>query len=106
MAWSEPPTRAELFTYLRATDPRTGDTPPDDYDLALAVAVEQQEARCVTAPYTDSLKAAALKRAARLLAEAGAPLGVAAAGDFGAYPVMRAYDVDRLEAPYMRAPVA
>ena len=82
-----PPTRADLFDWLGMADPGTT---PDEYDLALAVALEQQSARCTwddgetpDRPYTDGLHHAALRRAAKILAGKGMSLGFADNGDFG-----------------------
>ena len=87
MATDQPPTRADLLDWLGLTEPGTS---PDDYDLALAVAMEQQAARCTwdtgespERPYTAGLHHAALRRAAKMLAAKGMSLGVFDSGDYG-----------------------
>jgi hypothetical protein len=69
---SEPPTRVDLFAWLEQVD---AGEPGDVYDMALAIALEQQQSRCQWDTYSVSLHGAALRRAARWLALRGHALG-------------------------------
>jgi hypothetical protein len=57
----------------------------DVYDMALAVALEEQEAACKWTIYTASLHGACLRRAARWLAIRGHSLGTISALDMQAF---------------------
>lgn len=95
--WREP-TRADLFNWLQLVD--TGQA-GDEYDMALAVAVEQQKRVCQVYPYSALLHAAALRRAARFLATRGMALGTFDAGDFGQQSIpWKDTEVQALESSY------
>jgi hypothetical protein len=97
-----PPTLSDLYVWLSVP-------PTDDqtYGDALAAALEQQQARCECDPYTVGLRLGALRRAARILAARGAPLGVQDLGDFGSAAIMR-WDalIQEAEADRLRGPFA
>jgi len=85
--FTSPPSRADLFAWLGLVDP--GGDPGDTYDLALQVAVNQQEQVCLVRPYSAELHAAALRRAARFLAAKGLALGTVDTGDLGTVTLPR-----------------
>lgn len=94
------PTVPDLARYLK-----TDRVDPEDLSDALETALEQQALRCVTVPYTASLAEAAKRRAARILAARGAPLGALDLGPLGSSPLIR-YDalIEENEGPYRRTP--
>lgn len=99
-----PPDRADLLGWLGLSDPGTS---PDDYDMALQVALADQAQRCVTDPYAAGLHHAALRRAAKILAGKGMSLGVFDSGDYGRAFLPR-WDqlIEDSEADYRKLPGA
>lgn len=96
MSLIAPPDRAALFAWLRRSD---DGAPGDVNDLALATALATQAAWCVVDPYTESLHAAALRRAARFLAARGIALG-ATDTEYGQYSLRRwDAEIETYEAP-------
>lgn len=98
-----PPTRADLAEWLGVPD--TG-TPGDVWDLALQVAREQQTARCRVQPYTAGLHAAALRRAARVLAARGFALGAVDSGDLPMFLPRWDAEIEAYEGDHRWGPVA
>ena len=97
------PTRADLAQWLGVPDPGT---PGDAWDIALSAAREQQTARCVMAPYSWSLHAAALRRAARILAAKGFTLGAVDAGDMPMYLPRWDVEIETYENDARLGPIA
>jgi len=81
-----PPTAADLGEYLALTG---ASYPTDQLQEAIDSALVMQQDACVIEPYTPPLREAALRRAARLLAGRGAPLGAMDLGEFGSSPLVR-----------------
>ena len=77
--------------------------PDEQLGSALDAALEMQRDRCVWDLYEAPLYEAALRRAARILAARGAPLGMMDLGEFGSTPLVR-WDtqIEELEAEYRR----
>lgn len=90
-----PPTTADLAAYIK-----TDRVSEADLAGALASALESQAKRCYVDPYNNDLYEAALRRAARILAARGAPLGALDLGPMGSSPLVR-YDavIEELEGP-------
>ena len=97
------PTRADLADWLGVPD--TG-TPGDGWDKALSVAREQQAQRCCMHPYSWGLHAAALRRAARLLAAQGFALGAVDSGDLPMFLPKYDAEIEAYEADYRLGPIA
>lgn len=79
-------------------------TVPDELVAeCLDVALEQQADACVVDPYTSSLRYAALRRTARIIAARPHALGTIDAGDFGVSRLSRwDAEVTAAESPYLR----
>jgi hypothetical protein len=90
------PTAADLAAWLKL-DPGT-----EGLDEAVSAALEAQRAHCVWETYTDALRVAALRRAAREYSARAFPLGFMDAGEFGLARVGRDYLIAELEADYRR----
>ena len=104
MPFDTPPTRADLFAWVGGVDVGT---PGDVYDLALETAALGQGADCIWELYTADLHAAALRRAARVLAARGLALGRMEGGDFGpAFVPQWDAEIERYEKDYRRGPFA
>ena len=76
-----PPTVDDLVDWLGGAAAVTID--PVVGQLAIDRATSEQAQTCVVDPYTVSLRGAALRRAARVLAARRAPLGALDLGDLG-----------------------
>lgn len=101
MAVALPPTAEDLLDWLGLT---ASNYSLQDAEDAVATAVEEQAARCIIDPYTSSLREAALRRGARVLAGRGAPQGVINLGPMGGpMPIVR-WDalIEEMEADYRR----
>lgn len=92
------PTVQDLLDYLGLT---TSNYDQVQAQEALTAALDVQQSLCNVDPYEQSLREAALRRAAAILAGRGAPLGTVDQGPFGTTNLLR-YDahIERLEADY------
>lgn len=90
------PVVQDLLDYLGLT---TSNYDADEAQNALTAALDVQASLCEVDPYVATLREAALRRAAAILAGRGAPLGTVDQGPFGTTNLIR-YDahVERLEA--------
>jgi len=89
-----PPTGADLAYWLKV-DPAT-----PGLDEAMSTALASQAASCAIDPYTDPLRLAAIRRAAREYTSRPFTLGITDVGEFGVARVGRDPLIDELEAPY------
>jgi len=90
-----PPTTVDLAKYIK-----TDRVSEDDLGAALSSALGAQAKRCYVDYYSPELFEAALRRAARILAARGAPLGALDLGPMGSSPLVR-FDavIEELEGP-------
>lgn len=101
MPEAAPPTAEDLLDWLKLTGA--------NYDLqdaqeAIDTATDNQFERCDLSVFTDALREARLRRAARILAGRGAPQGVIDLGPMGgAVPIAR-WDalIEENEMPYRK----
>jgi hypothetical protein len=76
-------------------------------DVSLLVAIDRQDAACVVEPYTEALRYACLRRAARAYAARPHTLGTVDGGDFGVQRIARwDAEIQDAEAGYLRGAFA